>query len=309
MAMHADQLHVDAAIVAQLVAEQFPQWGEAPIRSVVTDGTVNAIYRIGFELTGRFPLRRSSPEDVAADLAREAAAMRELGACCPFPTPARVAEGVPGHGYPLPWSVQTWLEGEVATPGGLADSARFARDLAALVRALRAADTGGRVFPGTGRGGRLQDSDEWMAVCFRESERQLPVERLRRLWARFRTLPAAGADVMSHRDLIPANLLVDGERLVGVLDGGDFAPADPALDLVAAWHHLDGDARGIFRSELGCSDLEWQRGAAWAFQQAMGLPWYYRQSNPGMAALGRSTLARILADPEMTAEHRENGLK
>ncbi|NEN05558.1 aminoglycoside phosphotransferase family protein [Diaminobutyricibacter tongyongensis] len=302
--MHADELHLDDAVVARLVAEQFPQWREEPIRRIVTDGTVNAIYRIGSELTARFPLRQADPREVTADLSREAAAMQEFGACCPFPTPIRVAVGVPGHGYPLPWSVQTWLAGDAATPGGLADSSQFARDLAALVRALRGADTGGRTFPGTGRGGRLRDSDEWMEVCFRESEGLLPVARLRKLWAGFRSLPRAGDDVMSHRDLIPANLLVDGEQLVGVLDAGDFAPADPSLDLVAAWHLLDADARRVFRSDLGCGDLEWQRGAAWAFQQAMGLPWYYRDSNPGMASLGHSTLTRILAAPEITPERR-----
>ena len=101
---------------------------------------------------------------------------------------------------------------------------------------------------------------------------------------------------MSHRDLIPANLLVRDERLVGLLDGGAFGPADPALDLVAAWHLLEKDCRDLFRCHIGCDDIEWDRGAAWAFQQAMGLVWYYDQTNPMMSALGRSTLARILSD-------------
>ncbi|MFI5490698.1 MULTISPECIES: protein kinase family protein [Micromonospora] len=62
-----------------------------------------------------------------------------------------------------------------------------------------------------------------------------------------------------------------GGRLVGVLDGGGFGPADPALDLVAARHLLDVHQRGILRRELGCGDVQWRRGMAWAFQQAMGL--------------------------------------
>jgi hypothetical protein len=31
----------------------------------------------------------------------------------------------------------------------------------------------------------------------------------------------------------------------------------------------------------------------------MGLVWYYRRSNPVMSALGRSTLTRVLDDPEL----------
>jgi aminoglycoside phosphotransferase (APT) family kinase protein len=183
-----------------------------------------------------------------------------------------------------------------ATPTGLAHSATFAYDLASLIQSLRTAETRGRQFEGTGRGGDLKDSDEWMEVCFHQSEELLPVDRLRTLWAAFRSLPAAGSAVMNHGDLIPGNLLVGVDRLIGVLDGGGFAPADPSLDLVAAWHMLDNERRALVRNELACDDLEWWRGVAWAFQQAMGLVWYYRETNPGMSALGQSTLARILDD-------------
>src|SRR5205085_2005103 len=43
-------------------------------------------------------------------------------------------------------------------------------------------------------------------------------------------------------------------------------------------------------------DLEWERGKAWAFEQAMGLVWYYADSNPAMSRMGRRTLERIQAD-------------
>lgn len=102
---------------------------------------------------------------------------------------------------------------------------------------------------------------------------------------------------MSHGDLIPANLLTAQGRLTGVLDTAGFAPADPALDLVAARHLLDRPRRSILRTRLGSSGLEWERGAAWAFEQAIGLVWYYRGTNPTMEQLGRSTLYRLLEDP------------
>lgn len=293
--MHDDQLHIDEEVARHLVHAQFPQWRGERVSALVSAGTVNAIFRIGEHITARFPLRYADPQEVSRDLERDAAAMRELAEHCPFPTPAPVAVGAPGDGYPLPWAVQTWLPGTVATPVGLAHSRAFARDLAELVRSLRAANTRGRHFNGVGRGGVLRDSDGWMEICFRESESLLPVARLRDLWAGFRKLTNPDADVMTHGDLIPGNLLVDGEHLVGVLDGGGFAASDPALDLVAVWNMLDSDGRQFVRCELGCGELEWQRGAAWAFVQSLGLVWYYRESNPGMSALGRTVVTRILS--------------
>lgn len=297
--MHDDEVDIDEDLARRLIVDQFPQWRHARVRQIKTDGTVNAIFRIGEVIAARFPLRFADPDAMSAELAREADAMRELAACLPFPTPAPFAVGNPGLGYPLPWSVQTWLPGTVATPEGCAHSDQFAHDLALLIRSLRAADTRGRNFAGSGRGGDLKDSDEWMVICLRESEGLLPVDRLGALWAKFRNLPAAGTEVMTHGDLIPGNLLVEGSRLVGVLDGGGFAPADPSLDLLAAWHMLDDERRALLRDELGCEDLEWWRGAAWAFQQAMGLVWYYRDTNPVMSALGRITLGRILGSSKV----------
>jgi hypothetical protein len=50
----------------------------------------------------------------------------------------------------------------------------------------------------------------------------------------------------------------------------------------------------VFRDQLGTDDLAWERGRAWAFEQAMGLVWYYATSNPTMSALGRRTLQRLV---------------
>jgi aminoglycoside phosphotransferase (APT) family kinase protein len=104
---------------------------------------------------------------------------------------------------------------------------------------------------------------------------------------------------MSHRDLTPPNVLIDGERIVGILDAGGFCPADPAVDLVSAWHLLDRDRREVVRGRLRVHRDEWLRGAAWAFAQAMGLVWYYHRTNPSMSALGRTTLQRLIDDPEI----------
>ncbi|WP_327293457.1 aminoglycoside phosphotransferase family protein [Streptomyces sp. NBC_01198] len=296
--MHEDQVDVTTETVATLIQEQFPQWSGMAIRLLPLTGTVNAVFRIGDDLSARFPLRPAGAAEALAVLEREARASAELARVSRFPAPEPVALGEPGAGCPMPWSVQTWLPGTVASAADPSGSEAFAGDLAAFIAALRKAETLGRPFNGEGRGGVLATHDDWVAKCFEQSEGLLDVPRLRRVWSHFRELPRTGADVMSHGDLIPGNVLVAGDRLGGVLDTGGFGPADPALDLVSAWHLLRPGPREVLRRSLACDDLEWERGKAWAFEQAMGLVWYYAETNPGLSGMGHRTLRRILESVE-----------
>jgi aminoglycoside phosphotransferase (APT) family kinase protein len=294
--MHEDQLAVAVETVRELVAGQFPQWRSLPVHPVASQGTVNAIFRLGDRFTARFPLQ---PADVCAardGLEKEADAARELQGATRFATPEPVAIGEPGTGYPMPWSVQTWLPGTIAADADPGDSVPFGDDLAEFISGVRAIPTRGRTFGGRGRGGDLRAHDEWMELCFTRSTGLMDVDLLRRTWGALRDLPRGPRpDVMSHGDLIPGNVLVAGGRLTGVLDVGGLGPADPSLDLVAAWHLLEAGPRQALRAGLRCDDLEWERGQAWAFQQAMGALWYYVDSNPPMSRMSRRTLERILA--------------
>lgn len=51
----------------------------------------------------------------------------------------------------------------------------------------------------------------------------------------------------------------------------------------------------MFREAVGAGELAWERSRAWAFEQAIGLLWYYDRTNPVMSQTGRRTLDRLLA--------------
>jgi aminoglycoside phosphotransferase (APT) family kinase protein len=292
--MHDDQIEIGPETVRELVRRQFPDWQALPVTRHASSGTVNAIFRLGGGLAARFPLRPDDQDKVRRELQAEAEAAAELAGRTRFATPEPVAIGEPGAGYPLPWSVQTWLPGVTAAEDDAGSSREFARDLAEFIGGVRGIGVRDRRFSGRGRGGDLASHDPWVQECLRRSEGLVEVHRLSRIWEVLRDLPRApGGDVMSHKDLIPGNVLVSGGRLAGVLDVGDLGPADPALDLVGGWHLLEAGPRQEFRAALGSGDLEWQRGMAWAFEQAIGAAWYYRRSNPAMSLMGTRTLQRI----------------
>lgn len=293
--MHDDELPIDADVVRSLVHEQFPDWSGLPIRRVGEAGTVNAIFRIGDDLSTRFPLRPAERDAVRATYRDEAAASLELADSVSIDVPQPVAVGEPGQSYPLPWAVHRWIHGMTADVEPPADQIQLATDLAALIVDIRSIPTRGRTFRGTGRGGDLRDHDPWIRTCLARSTHLVPADRLRALWARLRTVPRRTPDTMVHGDLIPGNVVLRDGRLAGVLDLASYGAADPALDLIVAWHLLDDAPRAVLRDRLGCDDVEWRRGMAWALQQAIGLVWYYETTNPSMSELGRRTLGRLLA--------------
>lgn len=293
--MHDDEVEISLDVVRELIADQFPQWESLPVRRVASSETVNAIFGIGDDLAARFPLRVADLLATRATLEDEARASTEFARHSPFRAPIPVAIGQPGPRYPLAWSVQTWLPGTTASEEDPSESIECARDLAALIAALRKADTSGRTFAGEGRGGDLRAHDEWIELYIRNSAAMFDASLLEEMWSYFRELPRTSSDVMCHGDLTPGNVLVERGRLSGVLDTGSFAPADPALDVIAGWHLLADGPRSVLRHELDCDDVEWERARAWAFQQALGAVWYYADTNPAMHEMGDRTLRRIIA--------------
>lgn len=294
MRMHDDQIELTPADVAAAVGAQFPCWADLPVEPVASHGTVNLLFRLGADLVVRVPMQQVDPELAWSRLQAEADSARWLSGRLPVSTPEPVTLGRADESCPLPWAVYRWLPGTVASGSTAGRSTAFARDLAGLVRALWALDTEGRRFSGSGRGGRLSDQDAWVDECLRRSHGLVDVAALEVLWARLRLTPRAEPDAWSHGDLMPGNLLVEADRLRGVIDVGSLRPADPALDLMPAWNLLEPSARDAFRHALGVEDDRWARGQGWALAQAIGCVWYYRETNPVMSRTARRTLAALL---------------
>lgn len=290
--MHADQVDLDVATVAGLVASQFPQWRDRPIRPVFSHGTVNALYRLGDDLVLRFPLQLR-PDNRAALVAEQDNA-RRIAAHLPVAVPEPVAIGEPGGGYAGPWAVHTWIEGEIASEASTGET--FARDLARVVRSLQAIGADGRSWDGESRGGPLAELDVHVRYWLAESGGMVDIARVEQRWARCLDAPVHdGDDVWIHADLMPGNLIVRDGRLAAVIDLGELCVGDPAVDLMPAWNLLSAGGRAAYRDALDVDNATWERGCGWALAQSIGALAYYAETNPVMSETARRTLTSLLA--------------
>ncbi|MEV6824753.1 aminoglycoside phosphotransferase family protein [Amycolatopsis sp. NPDC051102] len=277
---------VDAALVRRLLRGQFPEWADRPITPLASGGTVNAVFRLGDDLTVRLP--RS-----AEDVEQERRILKALGGL-PVAIPAVVAVGEPAEGFPRPWAVHRWLDGEPALEGR--DTP--ARELAEFVVALRANHADG---PPAYRGKPLSTVDEaTRRAIARLSRTDEPFDAAaaRAVWAEALNAPQwTGPPCWVHADLMPGNLLLRDGRLSGVLDWATAGLGDPACDLIPAWNLLTAATRPPFRDGVGADDATWARGRGWALSMAaLQLP-YYRHTNAVISANARYVLTELGCAP------------
>lgn len=305
--MHTDETKTDTALVRRLIAGQFPGWADLPVVPVASYGTVNALYRLGPDLTVRLPRIEGGSRDVET----EHRWLPRLAPHLPFPVPAPVALGRPAEGYPWSWSVCRWLDGVNPAPGR--GGPHLAADLAALLAALRRVAVTDDAPPAY-RSEPLASRDASTRAALDRLDGVIDMARATAAWEEAARAPAArGPGVWVHGDLQPGNVLVSGDRLGAVIDFGCMGVADPAVDLIAAWYLLSPEGRKTFRTKVTMSpkadteteaatepladDATWARGRGWALSIALMELSYYRTRNETMASTARHVIEEILADP------------
>jgi aminoglycoside phosphotransferase (APT) family kinase protein len=293
--MHHDEIDSDSDLVRRLLEAQQPQWADLPIEPVASTGTDNALYRLGDTMVVRLPLRPSSVG--AAD--KEHRWLPALAPHLPLAIPVPLVRGEPIDGYPWPWSVCPWFEGEDATTARF-DRRQAAYDLASFVAALHSLDPTGRPEPGIanfGRGQPLSERDRDTRRAISASRDLIDTDAVTAAWEEALGAPTWDqASVWVHGDIAAGNLLVRGGLLVAVIDWGTLGVGDPACDLIVAWELFDAESREVLRAELAVDDATWARSRGWALSTAIiALP-YYQHSNPFMAAQARHKLAVVLSE-------------
>lgn len=286
---------IDAALVRRLVAAQFPRWRDLPVSPVKVDGWDNRTYRLGDDKSVRLP----TAAGYVASVAKENAWLPRLAPALPLAIPEVLGAGVPGEGYPFPWSVRGWLPGETADHAHLDDPTRFAVDLAEFLRALGHCDPTGGPLAGEHswyRGASPANYDEETRRCLTALEGRVDTDRAAAVWDAALAAEWREDPVWFHGDVAVGNLLVRNGKLVAVIDFGTSGVGDPACDLVIAWTFFTGDARAAFRQAVDQDAGTWARARGWVLWKALLSLTGCIDTDPELTALNVRVLEEVLAD-------------
>ena len=290
MKMHDGEVGIDAGLVRRLVDGQFPRLASLPVSAVQSTGTVNAIYRLGDHLCARLP----RVQKYAGDLKDELRWLPWLAPQLSLRVPEPVATGHPAGGYPFPWAIYRWIDGQPYADELVEDERQAAMDLAQFVAELRAIDPAGA--PRAGRR-PLRELDDATRTAIDSSRSVIDSDAVAAAWERALEAPAwEGTPVWIHTDLLRPNLLADRGRLSAVIDFGGAGIGDPAADVIAAWSVFGPAGRETFRGVLDVNDGTWNRARGFALHQAAMIIPYYPETNPGFVALAKRTVDEVLAD-------------
>ncbi|HIZ98270.1 MAG TPA: aminoglycoside phosphotransferase family protein [Candidatus Janibacter merdipullorum] len=256
------------AVVRELVRDQAPHLSAEAVSPAPGSGSSNWVFRLGQDHAVRLP-RDDSYVD---DLLTETQWLPRLGPLLTVPVPEIVLVGEPSSAFPRPWSVVTWLPGEVPAQQSPAEQGRLATSLGRFTRNLHAADTLGQPAGADHWGYRSGDPvtdriDAWADEAAEGLADLFDPRQVREAWQRVRRVPpASGPPCWIHSDLSAENLLVgSGGELVGVIDFGALGIGDRSADLLYAWSLFDEEARDAFRVASEADEATWLRARAWAF--------------------------------------------
>jgi aminoglycoside phosphotransferase (APT) family kinase protein len=159
----AQSVNIDAALVAGLIASQFPQWADLSITPAEPNGWDNTTFRLGTDMSVRLP----SAARYAAQVEKEHHWLPILAPQLPLPIPVPLAVGVQADGYPWHWSVYRWLAGTPASTAPVEDLTELAMALADFLTSLQRIDPTGGPPPGAHnffRGGPVEPMTPRLAM-------------------------------------------------------------------------------------------------------------------------------------------------
>jgi aminoglycoside phosphotransferase (APT) family kinase protein len=228
--MTGTEIEITADLVRDLLQEQHPDLAGLAIREVA-GGWGNQMWRLGDELAVRMQRMDPTPELQL----KERRWLPVLAPRLTLPVPVPVRFGEPSERFPRHWTVMTWVPGEPLDRGTISRGIHAADTLAGFLQALHVKAPAGAPAA-RDRGAHPRDCTGGFENFFQAVAPDGIAADVRAVWDDAVAAHAwEGPPVWVHGDLHPANVVVSGGTLSGIVDFGALFAGDPAWDLAAAW--------------------------------------------------------------------------
>ncbi len=226
---------IDETLAQQLIASQFP---EITIKSFryLGEGWDNKVYLINDELVFRFPRRH---ECALECMQKEIGIMTKLASFLPLPVSFPVYIGQACEQYPHPFAGYDYLPGKPISEIGLdtLPATDLLEKLALFLKALHSVpvDNIGAEIPDdpmkmdyADRSARMINTIEFIKSTIDIPYAQKLLDIVKNLKSAF---PLKSDYCIVHGDLYSRHVLLEGNKVSGIIDWGDIHMNTPAIDL------------------------------------------------------------------------------
>lgn len=258
---------IPISTIKEIISKQFPEYSNLEIRLVENNGHDNRTYHLGNALSLRFP----------SDIAYATQVIKEYKYCpilqktLTLSITQPIKLGLPSPLFPYHFSINKWIEGEVATRANIYDLNLFALELAQFINGLQRCATSDGPLAGSHnfyRGGNLSIYHNETLHAIKECTLFDQNECLK-IWMNALASDDYQENVWVHGDIARGNLLIKDHHLCAVIDFGSIAIGDPACDYAIAWTFFEPDSRKIFLETLNADKQVIKRARAWALWKAL----------------------------------------
>lgn len=263
-------MNINVDLAKKLINKQFPEFNELPIRKVASMGEDNYIYHVGDRMLIRIPRHGQ----YAAQAMTEQKWLPLLAPHLSVQIPKPVASGTSSIEYHWNFSIYEWITGDSLNTFSVhkVDYESLTKSIGGFLKELHSIDTqNGPVaaIRNFWKGGDLSvyTRETTNAISCLINDEDEP--KALKIWEEALQSSWQKEPVWIHGDLNAENIIMENNKLKGIIDWGNMGIGDPACDLVITWTFLPAKYRHFFKSLVGLDTATWQRAKGWALWKAL----------------------------------------